>query len=75
MEVSRSEYFYCFLESPPYSERITPSTVGRWQGYDADSEYEGLGLRSCQYNAKSRYLRCAPKPSGPCEGCQHYEKI
>ncbi|MBN3875219.1 MAG: hypothetical protein HWQ42_01870 [Nostoc sp. JL23] len=69
------EYFYCFLESPPYSERITPSTERRWQGCDADSEYEGLGLRTCKYNARSRMIRCAVNPDGPCQGCKDYEKI
>ncbi|MEH1808459.1 MAG: DUF6464 family protein [Nostoc sp.] len=77
-----------YLERPiqiPGSRRdeeiVTPSTesiVGRWHRYDdihADSEYEGLGLRTCKYNAKSRMIRCAVNPCGPCEGCQHYEKI
>ncbi|MEH2393892.1 MAG: DUF6464 family protein [Nostoc sp.] len=41
----------------------------------ADSDYVGLGLRTCKYNAGSRMLRCAVNPCGPCEGCQHYEKI
>ncbi|WP_442942544.1 DUF6464 family protein [Nostoc sp.] len=62
-------------------EVIIPSTEiisGRWHRYDdihADSEYEGLGLRTCKYNARSRMLRCAVNPCGPCEGCSHYEKI
>lgn len=66
-------------------EVITPSiesiiSSGRWQRYDdthadSESEYEGLGLRTCEYNAKSKYLRCTVKPSGPCQGCQHYEKL
>lgn len=37
--------------------------------------YEGLGLRTCKNNARSQHLRCAINPCGPCEGCQHYEKI
>lgn len=34
-----------------------------------------IGDVSCEYNAKSKYLRCTVNPCGPCEGCQHYEKI
>lgn len=34
-----------------------------------------IGDVSCEYNAKSQYLRCTVNPCGPCEGCQHYEKI
>lgn len=32
-----------------------------------------IGDISCRYNAKSGYVRCAVNPSGPCEGCRHYE--
>lgn len=66
---------------PRGEEVSTPSTdniVGRWHRCDdihADSEYEGLGLRTCKYNARSRMIRCAVNPCGPCEGCSHYEKI
>ena len=62
-------------------EIVTPSTesiVGRWHRYDdihADGEYEELGLRTCKYNARSRMIRCAVNPCGPCEGCKDYEKI
>ena len=57
--------------------------LGRYENIDvstlldnhADSEYEGLGLRTCKYNARSRMLRCAVNPCGPCKGCSHYEKI
>ena len=34
-----------------------------------------IGDRTCKYNAKSQHLRCAANPCGPCQGCQHYEKI
>jgi hypothetical protein len=38
---------------------------------------EGVGYLvgdiSCQYNARSGYIRCAVNPSGPCQGCRHYE--
>jgi hypothetical protein len=32
-----------------------------------------IGETSCRYNARSPHLRCAIDPSGPCEGCLHYE--
>lgn len=31
-----------------------------------------LGDRTCEYNARSPYLRCAINPTGPCQGCPHY---
>lgn len=37
----------------------------------------GLGLvigdHSCQFNARSPYLRCAVNPSGPCQHCSSYQ--
>lgn len=32
-----------------------------------------IGDISCQFNARSGYIRCAVNPSGPCEGCRFYE--
>lgn len=42
-----------------------------------DQHYaEGIGYiigdLTCQFNARSNYIRCAVNPSGPCEGCLHY---
>ncbi|NEQ31637.1 MAG: hypothetical protein F6K04_11620 [Leptolyngbya sp. SIO4C5] len=38
---------------------------------------EGLGHMvgdiTCQFNARSPYLRCAVNPLGPCETCQYYQ--
>jgi hypothetical protein len=34
-----------------------------------------IGDTSCQYNARSRMIRCAVNPCGLCEGCKDYEKI
>lgn len=38
---------------------------------------EGVGYLvgdiSCKFNARSGYMRCAVNPSGPCQGCRHYE--
>lgn len=40
---------------------------------------EGLGYivgdLTCQFNARSPYLRCTINPSGPCKECSHYESI
>lgn len=43
-----------------------------------DVQYvEGLGYIvgdfTCQFNARSSYLRCAVNPSGPCQDCRHYQ--
>ncbi|NJP08468.1 MAG: hypothetical protein HC866_02485 [Leptolyngbyaceae cyanobacterium RU_5_1] len=45
-----------------------------------DYQYiEGVGYIvgdiTCQYNARSAYIRCAVNPSGPCKECPHYESI
>lgn len=44
----------------------------------ADHRYvEGIGYMigdlTCEFNARSRYIRCAINPSGPCETCSHYQ--
>lgn len=31
-----------------------------------------IGDFTCQFNARSNYLRCAVNPSGPCQDCSHY---
>ena len=31
--------------------------------------------RTCAFNARSPHIRCAVNPSGPCEGCIHYESV
>jgi hypothetical protein len=32
-----------------------------------------IGDISCQYNARSAYIRCAINPTGPCKECRYYE--
>lgn len=32
-----------------------------------------IGDITCRFNARSPYIRCAVNPSGPCQGCYHYE--
>ncbi len=38
---------------------------------------EGVGYLvgdiTCQYNARSSYLRCAVNPFGPCQECPYYQ--
>jgi Family of unknown function (DUF6464) len=40
---------------------------------------EGMGYPigdiTCEYNARSNYLRCAINPEGPCKDCLHYKAI
>ena len=43
-----------------------------------DQHYiEGIGYVigdiTCQFNARSSYVRCAVNPTGPCQSCRHYE--
>lgn len=48
-------------ESSPLSDRRRPVT-----------KYF-IGDTTCVNNAHSPYIRCAINPSGPCDGCSHYE--
>ncbi|MGB3265350.1 MAG: DUF6464 family protein [Microcoleus sp.] len=38
---------------------------------------EGLGYPigdiTCEYNARSNYIRCAVNPAGPCLDCRYYQ--
>ncbi|AKG24842.1 DUF6464 family protein [Calothrix sp. 336/3] len=34
-----------------------------------------IGDISCQYNARSGYLRCAVNPTGPCAVCRYYQPM
>lgn len=43
-----------------------------------DQRYvEGIGYLigdiSCQFNARSAYIRCAINPTGPCQECRYYQ--
>ncbi|MEL7038840.1 MAG: DUF6464 family protein [Cyanobacteria bacterium J06592_8] len=44
-----------------------------------DAQYvEGVGYLigdiSCEYNARSSYIRCAVNPDGPCQDCRFYQR-
>ena len=45
-----------------------PSEVQYVQGVG-----ELIGDITCQFNARSAYLRCAVNPEGPCQGCRYYQ--
>ncbi|NJK65910.1 MAG: hypothetical protein HC789_04870 [Microcoleus sp. CSU_2_2] len=50
----------------------------RTQLQTADRTYiEGLGYPigdiTCEYNARSNYIRCAVNPEGPCQDCRYYK--
>jgi hypothetical protein len=32
-----------------------------------------IGDITCEYNARSNYIRCAVNPSGPCLDCRYYQ--
>ena len=32
-----------------------------------------IGDITCEYNARSNYIRCAVNPAGPCEDCRYYQ--
>jgi Family of unknown function (DUF6464) len=32
-----------------------------------------IGDMTCQFNARSSYIRCAVNPAGPCDQCRHYQ--
>ncbi|MGB3192429.1 MAG: DUF6464 family protein [Limnoraphis sp.] len=60
----------------------TGVAVTHWRRSDLppDAQYvEGVGYLigdlSCQYNARSSYVRCAVNPSGPCNNCRFYQEI
>lgn len=56
------------------ASRQIPRTLVPEQTY-----LEGVGYLvgdiTCQFNARSAYLRCAVNPAGPCRGCRHYESL
>lgn len=69
---TRSQFRRAAMSSP--ARRIRQNTISE----PGDRYYlEGVGYLigdiSCQFNARSGYLRCAVNPSGPCEGCRYYQ--
>jgi hypothetical protein len=65
-----------------YTTMMSPVRFYRPHPYLEAMDYryvEGLGYMvgdiTCQFNARSPYLRCTVNPSGPCKECPHYESI
>lgn len=52
-------------------------TLPRHQLLPEQHYLEGIGYLvgdiTCKFNARSAYIRCAVNPSGPCDGCIHYQ--
>lgn len=58
----------------------TDFVVNPWRraNLPPDAHYvEGIGYLigdiSCEYNARSSYIRCAVNPDGPCQDCRFYQ--
>ncbi|WP_414619664.1 DUF6464 family protein [Calothrix sp. CCY 0018] len=69
--------------SQNHNHRIdNPALLGCGEGENRaqDDRYylEGVGYLvgdiTCEYNARSGYIRCAVNPNGPCDGCRFYEE-
>ena len=56
------------------SEGVSLASAGEAERYYLEGVGYLVGDISCQYNARSGYLRCAVNPSGPCESCRFYEE-
>lgn len=50
------------------------SNIGEDERYYLEGVGYLVGDISCEYNARSGYLRCAVNPSGPCNGCRFYQE-
>lgn len=42
--------------------------------YEPDEIALPIGDRTCRFNARSAFIRCAVNPSGPCQSCSHYQR-
>jgi hypothetical protein len=52
---------------------VTYSDLLRYGTLDDDDDPDGIGDLSCEYNARSLFLRCAVNPGAEtCEGCRDY---
>ncbi|HEY9669311.1 MAG TPA: DUF6464 family protein [Coleofasciculaceae cyanobacterium] len=55
-----------FVQVPP-SEQLPPDR------YYLEGVGYLIGDITCEFNARSPYIRCAVNPSGPCEDCHYYQ--
>jgi hypothetical protein len=52
---------------------VTRSDLLRYGALDDDDDPDGIGDLTCEYNARSLFLRCAVHPGAEtCEGCRDY---
>jgi hypothetical protein len=52
---------------------VTSSDLLRYGAIDDDDDPDGIGDLTCEYNARSLFLRCAVHPGAEtCEGCRDY---
>ncbi len=72
---------YITHHSRHYIEQVRAGQI-QSTGYSLGRSLSGLawvdsslyvGDTSCQFNARSPFLRCAVNPEGPCQGCSCYE--
>ncbi|WP_071188767.1 DUF6464 family protein [Trichormus sp. NMC-1] len=56
-----------------YSQMQPPITPVESDRYYLEGVGYLVGDISCQFNARSGYIRCAVNPSGPCKDCHYYE--
>lgn len=54
-----------------FADQVAPTWGGLQNTVAVASKV--IGDRNCAFNAMSAQLRCAVNPSGPCEGCKHFE--
>ncbi|AFZ04169.1 DUF6464 family protein [Calothrix sp. PCC 6303] len=57
-----------------YLQASTNDTADSPDRFYLDGVGYMIGDISCQYNARSGYIRCAINPSGPCDSCHFYEE-
>ena len=60
----RTQHYSTPQRSLPVSDRYYLEGVGYL-----------IGDITCQFNARSGYIRCAVNPQVPCQGCQHYHSL
>lgn len=61
--------------SQNHNHRIdNPAQLGEGERYYLEGVGYLVGDITCEYNARSGYIRCAVNPSGPCDGCRFYEE-
>lgn len=55
------------------ANRPLPTQLGTGDGTYIEALAYPIGDLTCEYNARSNYLRCAINPEGPCQCCAYYK--